>query len=311
MSIACLAGGVGAARFLTGLAGILPDKNLTVIVNTGDDERFYGLHVSPDIDIVCYTLAGIVDEQKGWGVKDDTFGCLEMFGRLGLPTWFQIGDRDFATHLHRTFLLDQGHSLTEATDEIRSRLGLKMNILPMTDGSVRTRIKTHEGTLSFQEYFVKMSFQPQVTGVEFAGVEVAEPTQQVLSTLEKCDGIIICPSNPIISIGPILSLRGLRNMLCHRRTRTVVISPIVGGLALRGPADRMMKSLGYESTALGVAQLYQDVAGTIIIDEQDRRDAPRIGELGMKCIVTNTVMNTLDAKAKLAETTVKCLELPD
>lgn len=307
--ITCLAGGVGAARFLTGLREIIPEKDLSIIVNTGDDDEFHGLHVSPDLDIICYNLAGLVDEKKGWGIKGDTFATLKQLANYGNPTWFQIGDQDLATHIYRTQLLKQGGNLTEVTQKIAERLGLQCKILPMSDSPVHTIVRTPDGQLKFQEYFVRDAFQPKVQAIDFEGVDNAEPTAEVTGAIQNADGIIICPSNPIVSIGPILSLKGIRASLREKRNSIVAISPIVGGKTLKGPADRMMKSLGLESTAYGVARLYRDIAETIIIDRQDRSLKQKIEQLGMRCFATDTVMETRKKKIQLAETAVSSLEI--
>ena len=305
--ITCIAGGVGAARFLAGLREVIPEKDLTVIVNTSDDEKFHGLHISPDLDIICYTLAGLVDVEKGWGIEGDTFNCLRQLGEYGNATWFQIGDRDFATHILRTALLEHGFNLTQATQRIASRLGLRCRILPMTNSTVRTLVHTPKGWLKFQEYFVRDAFQPKVLAINFEGAEKAEPSNEVWEAIQSADGIIICPSNPIVSIGPILALKGLRPALRAKKKMTVAISPIVGGRTLKGPADRMMQSLGHESSAYAVAGMYQDLAGTIIIDRQDRHLRQKIEAMGIRCIVTDTVMQTQRKKAQLAEAAVSSL----
>ncbi len=305
--ITCLAGGVGAARFLAGLLEVISEKDLTVIVNTGDDEEFHGLHVSPDIDIISYTLAGVVDEEKGWGIKGDTFNCLRQLGGYGNPIWFQIGDLDFATHVFRTEVLKQGFNLTEATNHITTHLGLKCKILPMSNSSVRTMVRTPKGWLSFQEYFVRDAFRPKVLAVDFGGASEAEPSPEVMDAIRTADGIIICPSNPIVSIGPILALKRLRDSLREKRKATVVISPIVRGRTLKGPADKMMESLGFEPSAYGVARMYNDLAESMIIDRQDQRLRQKIEDLGMRCIVTDTIMGTQRKKVQLAEAAVRSL----
>jgi LPPG:FO 2-phospho-L-lactate transferase len=305
--ITCLAGGVGAARFLTGLREVIPEKELTVIVNTGDDDEFHGLHVSPDLDIISYTLAGLVDIGKGWGIRRDTFNCLSQLGEYGNPAWFQIGDRDFATHILRTELLKDGLNLTEATQHITSRLGLRCKILPMSNSSVRTMVHTTKGELAFQEYFVREAFQPEVLAINFEGIDKAVPSEEVMEAIRRADGIIISPSNPIVSIGPILALKGLRAALRGKKKMTVAISPIVGGKTLKGPADRMMQSLGLESSAYGIASLYNDIAETLIIDHQDRYLRQKIEDLGTRCIVMDTVMRSQRKKAQLAEAAVLSL----
>jgi LPPG:FO 2-phospho-L-lactate transferase len=305
--ITCLAGGVGAARFLTGLREVIPEKDLTVIVNTGDDDEFHGLHVSPDLDIISYTLAGLVDPEKGWGFGGDTFNCLRQLGEYGNPTWFQIGDRDFATHILRTELLNRGLSLTEVTAQITSHIGLRSKILPMSDATVRTQVHTAKGRLKFQEYFVRDAFQPKVSAISFEGADNAEPSSEVMEAIQRADGLIICPSNPIVSIGPILALKKMRAAIRKRKKATLAVSPIVGGKTLKGPADRMMETLGFESSAYGVARLYNDLAGTMIIDRKDQHLTQKIEDLGMKCLVRDTVMQSRRKKIQLAEAAVRGL----
>ncbi len=299
--ITCLAGGVGAARFLTGLRKIIPERDLTVIVNTGDDDEFHGLHVSPDLDIICYTLAGIVDEEKGWGIKNDTFHTLKQLANYRNPIWFQIGDKDFSTHIYRTQLLKEGYTLTEVTQQIAERLGVQCRVLPMSNSPIRTMVQTPEGRLKFQEYFVRYAFRPEIRAIDFEGASTAEPTSEVKDAIRKADGIIICPSNPIVSIGPMLCLKKVRPLLRERKKSAVAISPIVGGKTLKGPADQMMRSLGMEPSAYGVARLYRDVVETMIIDRQDRSSKQRIEQLGMRCVVTDTVMQSMRKKIRLAE----------
>src|SRR5919108_2523983 len=307
-SITCLAGGVGAARFLQGLAAVFPPERLTVIVNTVDDLQYLGCHVSPDLDIVVYTLAGIVQKEKGWGIEADSFNCLDQLAKYSAETWFKIGDRDFATHLLRTAYLQQGFSLSEVTEKIRSSLKVKTRILPMTDQLVATKSKTPSGVLEFQEYFVKRGFQDQVLDVTYEGASLAVPSPGVTMALEKTDLIVLCPSNPILSIGPIMAIRGIRESISKTRAKIVGISPIVGGRAIKGPLDKMMESLGLEVSPFGVAQLYKGLLKGYVIDQQDREVASRIGNLGMKVFATNTVMNSIEAKTQLARDTIRFAE---
>jgi len=307
-SITCFAGGVGAARFLDGLSRVYPPDRITVIVNTGDDLEYLGAYISPDIDIVTYTLAGIVDEEKGWGIKGDTYRCMEQLERYSAETWFRVGDRDFATHLLRTAFLQQGFNLSEVTEKIRSALGVKVRILPMSNDRVATKIKTSAGLLEFQEYFVKRKFSDKVEDVTYEGANHAVPPDAVLSSLKTSEAIILCPSNPILSIGPILAIPGIREALGRARGKIVGISPIVGGKALKGPLDRIMADLGLEVSPFGVAKLYQGVLDGFVIDEADKHLGPRIERLGMKVVATRTVMNEPEVKARLAEETVKLAE---
>ena len=307
-SITCLAGGVGAARFLDGLSRVYPPDRITVIVNTGDDLEYLGAYISPDIDILTYTLAGIVDEEKGWGIRGDTYRCMEQLERYSAETWFRVGDRDFATHLLRTAFLQQGFNLSEVTEKIRSALGVKVRILPMSNDRVATKIRTSAGLLEFQEYFVKRKFSDKVEDVTYEGANHAVPPEAVLSSLKTSEAIILCPSNPILSIGPILAIPGIREALGRARGKIVGISPIVGGKALKGPLDRVMADLGLEVSPYGVAKLYQGVLDGFVIDEADKHLSPRIQRLGMKVVATRTVMNEPEAKTRLAEETVKLAE---
>ena len=307
-SITCFAGGVGAARFLDGLSRVYPPDRITVIVNTGDDLEYLGAYISPDIDIITYTLAGIVDEEKGWGIKGDTYRCMEQLERYSAETWFRVGDRDFATHLLRTAFLQQGFNLSEVTEKIRSALGVKVRILPMSNDRVATKIKTSAGLLEFQEYFVKRKFSDKVEDVTYEGANHAVPPDAVLSSLKTSEAIILCPSNPILSIGPILAIPGIREALGRARGKIVGISPIVGGKALKGPLDRIMADLGLEVSPFGVAKLYQGVLDGFVIDEADKHLGPRIERLGMKVVAARTVMNEPEVKTRLAEETVKLAE---
>ena len=298
--IVALAGGVGAARFLTGLIKLVDEEELTVVVNTGDDIELYGLHISPDIDIITYTLAGIVDEEKGWGIKEDTFHCLRMLGKYGYETWFNLGDRDLATHIHRTYLLRNGLKLSEVTAEICRALGLKVRILPMTNDKFETRIITREGSMHFQEYLVKRGARDKVLGVEFVGVEDAKPAPGVIHSILNAEGVIVCPSNPIVSIGTILSVKGIREALRQTTARKVAITPIISGAPIKGPADKLMKGLGLEVSAYSVASLYRDFLDVFILDVADLTEKASIEKLGLRVRVTNTVMKSLEDKIRLA-----------
>ncbi len=299
---------MGAARFLDGLTQIYPPEKITVIVNTGDDLEYLGAYISPDLDIVTYTLAGIVDPERGWGIKGDTYNCMDQLDHYSAETWFRIGDRDFATHLLRTAYLEQGFSLTEATEKIRTLLGVKVKILPMSDEKVATKIKTPSGMLDFQEYFVKRKFADKVIDVTYEGAAQAIPGEGVLTALKSSEAIILCPSNPILSIGPILAIPGIREALGKSSGKIVGVSPIVGGRSMKGPLDRIMQSLGLEVSPYGVAQLFRGFLDGFVIDNQDRSLTSRIQGLGMKVAVTNTVMDSAEAKAGLASETIKLAE---
>jgi len=303
MPIVALAGGVGAARFLEGLVRVVPPEQVTVIVNTGDDmANFMGLYISPDLDIVTYTLAGIVDQEKGWGVRGDTFHCLEMLGRLGFDTWFRLGDWDLGTHMARTAMLRQGWTLSKATKAISQALGVRCRIIPMTERWVPTRILTDVGLLHFEEYLVRRGAKDQVLDVIYDGVEEAEPAPGVLEAIEEADTIIVCPSNPVVSIGPILAVPGVRQAIREAKASRVAISPIVGGRPVKGPADKLMAGIGVEVSPLGVAHLYQDFLDILVIDWQDQRYATGLEEMGIKPVVTQTLMTSLERKMELART---------
>ncbi len=299
--ITALAGGVGAARFLQGLVKLVNEEELTVIVNTGDDIELYGLHISPDLDIVMYTLAGIVDEEKGWGVKGDDFHCLEMLREYGYETWFKLGNKDLATHIHRTYLLKSGLKLSEVTSKLCQALGLKVKILPMSDDKIETMIVTNRGTMHFQEYLVRRGAEDSVVNVKFEGVERTNPAPNVLNSILNSDAVVICPSNPIVSIGTILSVKGVRDALRETGARVIAISPIVGGAPIKGPADKLMRGLGLEVSAYGVASLYKDFLDDFIIDIIDKAQKPRIETLGLNVVVTNTIMKSLQNKIQLAK----------
>jgi LPPG:FO 2-phospho-L-lactate transferase len=265
----------------------------------------YGLTICPDLDIVTYTLAGVVNPQTGWGVDGDTFAALRFLGRYGRETWFNLGDRDLATHIHRTDMLRHGATLSECAESIRRGLGVASRILPMSDTPVRTQIETPDGTLPFQHYLVKYKAAPAVRAIHFEGARDARPAPGVLEAIADADGVVICPSNPLISIGPILAVPGIRDALAARRENVVVVSPIVGGLSLKGPSDKMMRELGYEVSAVGVARMYRDIAAQIVIDERDAALRREIEALGMGVTTTNTVMQSDVDKTRLAEHVVK------
>ena len=296
-----LAGGVGAARFLTGLTRLVNNEELSVIVNTGDDIELFGLHVSPDIDIVTYTLAGIVDEEKGWGVREDTFQCLEMLKKRGMDTWFNLGDKDLATHIYRTDRLNQGATLSEITKEVCRSLGLKVQILPMTNDKFETRVRTRDGSIHFEEYFVRKQWRDEVLGIEFVGSEMWKPCPGVLEAIMDAEMVVVCPSNPVVSISTILAVEGVRDALKRTNARVVGVSPIVEGLPIKGPADKMLRFLGIEVSAFGVAKFYSDFLDTFIIDTKDASEKSRIEKLGLNVKVTNTVMKNLEDKVALAK----------
>jgi LPPG:FO 2-phospho-L-lactate transferase len=299
-TVTALAGGVGASKLLLGLHDVIDPRNLTVIVNTGDDITLHGLKISPDLDIVTYTLAGVVDDTKGWGYRGETFHALKRLAALGRLNWFNLGDRDLATHIHRSAMLAEGKSLSDAAEAIRLALGVTARILPMCDQPVPTMIDTAEGELHFQEYLVKRHAEPVVRGIRFDGVDKARPARGVLEAIRDADCILICPSNPLISIGPILAVPGIREALRARKESVFAVCPIVGGKSLKGPSDKMLAELGYEASALGVAKLYADFTGTFVIDPADKTQAGSIRKLGMQVEVVPTVMKTRTQKRSLA-----------
>ncbi len=298
--IVALAGGVGGAKLADGLYRVLPPRQLTVIVNTADDFDIFGLRVCPDADTVTYTLAGVANPATGWGIADDTFETLRMLGRYGRDVWFQIGDRDFATHIARTERLRSGASLTAVTAELVTALGVTADILPMCDEPVATQVMTPSGPLEFQEYFVHRHQSDTVTGIIFRGIDQARPTGAALGALREATAVIFCPSNPVVSVGPILAVPGLRERVARHPGPRVAVSPIVGGRALRGPADRMLESLGHEVSAYGVAALYRGLVDGMVIDEIDASLAPRIEALGMKVLIAPTVMTDSNDRSSLA-----------
>lgn len=300
MKVVALAGGVGASKLLLGLAHVMSPRDLTIIANTGDDVSLHGLEISPDLDIVTYTLAGVVNPETGWGFQGDTFSVRDRLAVLKGPQWFNLGDRDLATHIYRTELLRSGSNLSEVADRVRRALGVQSRILPMSDSPVRTMIHTSSGWLPFQEYFVKKRSKPVVRGIRFDGSKTAKAAPGVIAALQSAAAIVICPSNPLISIGPILSIRGIRQTLQRRREDVVAVCPIVGGKSLKGPSDRMMKQMGFKASALGVARLYRDICGTFIIDGADAGAKSAIESLGFRVVVCPTVMASLDDKIALA-----------
>ncbi len=298
--IVVLAGGVGAARFLQGVVQVVPQEQITVIVNTGDDRDFYGLRVSPDIDIVMYTLAGLVNEAQGWGIRDDTYATMQRLTAYGNESWFMLGDRDLATHIHRTNLLRQGKTPSEIADDIRQHLGLQLRILPMSDQPITTHIQTPVGLLHFQEYMVKRRCSDEVQDIVFVGAREAKPAPGVLDALKHAEAILIAPSNPLVSIGSILAVPGIHDVLHETSGMIVAVSPIVGGAPIKGPADKLMRGMKMDVSAVGVARCYRDFLDVMVIDEQDAHLTEAIEDLGIPTVVTNTIMDSSEAKAALA-----------
>ncbi len=306
--IAALAGGVGAARFLAGLIRAVDPATITAIVNTADDEEFLGLHVSPDLDSVTYTLGGVSDVVQGWGLAGESFRTIEAAARFGEPTWFRLGDLDIATHLFRTRRLHEGATLAEITTEIAAAFELGLHLVPMTNDRVRTRvtITTDDGTdeLAMQEWFVRERCAPPVQSVRFDGAESAAPAPGVLEALRDADTIIVCPSNPVISIGPILAVPGIRSVLEARREHVVAVCPIIGGAPVKGPADRLMRPLDIDVSPVGVARHYASFCATLVLDTVDAALAPAVEAAGVRAVVTDTMMRSPEVAAELAATTL-------
>jgi LPPG:FO 2-phospho-L-lactate transferase len=300
--LAALAGGVGAARFLRGLVEVHPPDDITVVVNTGDDVVLHGLHVSPDVDTVIYTLSDDVNAETGWGLTGETWRVMDELERRGGITWFRLGDRDLATHLYRTQRLAEGASLSLVTAELARSRGLAVRLLPMSDQRVETRVVVDGQDIGFQEYFVERRHAVAVERVTFAGIEAAKPADGVLEAIASAETVIVCPSNPIVSIGPIVSVPGMRDALVARRDATVAISPIVAGAALKGPADRMMTELGMEASVVGVARLYAPLAHVLVVDDADADRASEVEAEGMECVVAPTIMSGRAEAAALART---------
>lgn len=302
--IAVLSGGTGGAKFLQGLARVIPQEELTVVVNTSDDAEIWGLHVSPDIDSVVYGLAGLLSQERGWGLDGETFHCLDAARRLGLPAWFQLGDRDLATHIARTQLLRAGRTLRDATAEIAQRLGVRAGLLPMSNDRIETRVRVAQAELSFQEYFVRELYQPEPLTVRFAGVENATPAEGVLETIATAEAIIIAPSNPITSIGPILAVPGIREALRAATAPICAVSPIVSGQAVSGPAAKLMRCAGYEVSAAGVARCYSDFLKILIADKIDQKFTLTGPAEVHFC---DTIMVSTESKERLAREVLRTL----
>jgi LPPG:FO 2-phospho-L-lactate transferase len=303
--IVVLTGGTGGAKFVQGLKQVVSPRELTFLVNTGDDLRWWGLHVSPDVDSITYALAGMLSRERGWGVEGDTFEALETMRRLGAPAWFQIGDRDLALHKSRTEMLAAGKPLSAATAEIAQAMGIEARILPATDDRLETRIQTPAGELGFQEYFVRERHQAEVQRVFLAGAEQAHPAPGVVEAIAAAEVILIAPSNPVTSIGPILAVPGIREALKQTPARVAAVSPIVGGAAVSGPAGELMKTQGLAVSAAGVAQAYGDFLDVLVVDECDAAEKDAIEKLGVEMRTARTVMKSDVDKAELAWTALE------
>lgn len=298
--ITVLSGGVGAARLLQTLVDHGPASELSAVVNVGDDLVLHGLSICPDLDTIVYTLAGLNNKELGWGLRDETWRVMDALTELGGEDWFRLGDRDLATHLYRSQRLGEGATKTEVTSELCQRLGVTVRLLPVTDATIATVFDTEVGRLSFQEYFVRHHHAVRVSSITVDGAPEASPTPETLRALHDAERIIIAPSNPLISIDPILQVSGVRELLSARRDDVWAVSPIVGGAALKGPADQLLIQLGYEASCVGVADFYRGIVGTLVIDEVDARRADEVRERGMKVIVTSTVMAESDNAQRLA-----------
>jgi LPPG:FO 2-phospho-L-lactate transferase len=298
--ICVLSGGTGGAKFVDGLRMVMPAEEMTIVVNTGDDLMWWGLYVSPDIDSITYVLSGMLSRERGWGVKGDTFLCLQAMGQLGEPTWFHTGDRDLAMHLLRSRLLAEGKTLSEATAVVSSKLGVKARVLPMSNSRVETRVDTPVGELSFEEYFVQRWYQDPVKSVRFAGASDAEPAPGVIDAITTADAVLIAPSNPVTSIGPILAVPGIREALLQARGKIAAVSPIVGNAPVAGPAGILMQAQGLPCSAAGVAQAYEDFLDILICDVRDARAAETLRESGLRVHCAQTIMRSAEDKAALA-----------
>ncbi|HXO35023.1 MAG TPA: 2-phospho-L-lactate transferase [Candidatus Acidoferrales bacterium] len=298
--ICVLTGGTGGAKFVDGLRQVVPPEEITLVVNTGDDLLWWGLYVSPDIDSITYVLSGLLSRERGWGVKGDTFLCLQAMGQLGEPTWFHTGDRDLAVHLLRSRLMAEGKTLSETTATICDKLGVKARILPMSNSRVETRVDTPSGELTFEEYFVQRWYQDPVKSVRFAGASDAEPAPEVIEAIVSADAVIIAPSNPVTSIGPILAVPGIRDALVRARGKVAAISPIVGNAAVAGPAGILMTAQGLPCSIAGIAKAYEDFLDLLICDSRDARAAETLRGSGLRVQCTQTMMRTAEDKAALA-----------
>jgi len=305
MKVCALAGGVGGAKLAAGLQDVLPPGDLSVVVNTADDFDLWGLHICPDLDTVMYTLAKISNPETGWGIAGESFDALNMLERYGEETWFKLGDRDLATHVLRTCRMRSGETLTGVTAGLSAALGVESIVLPMSDDPVSTVLETPEGRLEFQEYFVRRAQRDEVLGIELRGIERARPTNGVLAAIGGAEAIVFCPSNPVVSLGPILALPGMMEALAASSAPKVAVSPIVGGRALKGPADRMLASLGHEVSATGVARMYAGLVDGMVVDLIDEGERAGIEDIGMRVLVTESVMRDPRDRARLASETLE------
>tara|TARA_Y100000817_G_scaffold69157_2_gene52614 strand:- start:769 stop:1719 length:951 start_codon:yes stop_codon:yes gene_type:complete len=305
-SIVALAGGVGGAKMILGLASVLDPADLTCVVNVGDDEVFHGLNVSPDLDTVMYTLGGSIDTSKGWGLANESYQTLNSLNVLGEETWFNLGDKDLATHLVRTRMLREGHKLTQVTQHLCSRLGVKVRVLPVSDDKISTILHGPEGVLSMQEYFVKHRCEPAISDVEYVQ-DNAVITPEVVQSISAADAIIICPSNPVLSIGPMLAIKQMSELLSQNRSKTVVVSPLIGSESVSGPAGYLMNQLGMESNVLGLARFYQGLCTGVVIDESDGLHEMSLVKLGLSVMMLPIMMRTKSDKQVLAQSVLEAI----
>ena len=303
--IVTLAGGVGAARLLQGLVKVHPEEKITIIVNTGDDIELYGLHISPDVDIIMYTLAGIIDQKKGWGIERDSFNFFNTMKNYGTDVWFNIGDKDLATHIVRTNLLEQGLSLSEVTERLCGILRVKARILPMSDDKFETRIVTDKGNMHFQEYLVKRSSKDRVRGMIFEGIQEAKPGPDVIKSIMNAELIIVCPSNPLVSIRTILSVKGIEGALERTKANIIAMTPIIGNSPIKGPLDKMMRGLKLEVSAFSIANMYKNFIDAFVLDESDQNLKKRIESLGIHVFLMNTLMKGIKEKVQIAESILR------
>ncbi|MBY8987052.1 MAG: 2-phospho-L-lactate transferase [Candidatus Lokiarchaeota archaeon] len=296
-----LAGGVGAAKFIEGLANVIDPASLKIIINTADDIELYGLRICPDIDIITYTLANIVDDQKGWGVQNETFNCLSVLKNYYDFKWFNLGDKDLATHIFRTDLFKKGYNKTEITSVICEKLGIKSQLIPMSNEEVQTFIITDSKTMHFEEYYIKYQCKPKVIDIKFQGIKKARPVEHFFEYINKAEKIFICPSNPIVSIGTIIGLPGIRDALERVKQKTIAISPIIEGATVKGPADKLMRCLGLEVSCVGVAKYYKEFLGHFVIDKKDCKLKSEIEDLGIHTYCYDTIMDSISKKKELAQ----------
>ena len=298
--VLALAGGVGGAKLVLGLSKILKPEELSIVVNTADDDMFHGLHVSPDVDTVIYALSGLTNKTTGWGVDGDSFRTLSALKRLGDETWFQLGDLDLATHIKRTSMLRAGKSLSEATQHLAKNLGILHDVIPMSDDSVKTKAITKSEELDFQDYFVRRKCEPAIQEIKFEGISTAKPSQQFIDAISQAETIIICPSNPIVSIAPIIELPAIKELISNFKGKRIAVSPIIGKQALKGPAAKMMMELNEDVSSIGVAKRYIGICDWFVIDKADTEEANEIEKLGMNVHITSTIMNSDEEKIDLA-----------